>query len=309
MRGWLAQAASVTVALFASADSAIAERRRVADPVDEAWIESILQRVEKQGNKSSPVDLAAIARYPPSDQWQRVKAVFDARGERCMPELVAYFVRVHPGVARDIFRSHDWDMTAPPPPCTLEYFSTAAPLAMDWVFEEYMVVYLKHRDGSVAAAAARALGQYGHETAREGLWDAMRLFHETWKKREGNRGDVELQQALSHSPNWLLTPNELKTLRSLCVTADCVRGVEEDLRHWAEPIRVHVSEGPGGFRADVAQYNGIASIEVLEWKLGQFRCDTKVKLQASGVSAATLERIRRAAGRAGLEWVGSDDAR
>jgi hypothetical protein len=261
-----------------------------------------LAAAQKPGGWNPELRMAALAKYASPKALPRVKAIFESQQDSCQPELMAYFVRVDPAYADRVFHSHPWDMHAPPPRCTLQYFLRTPQLAMGPVLERYMTAYLMHGDVVLKKTAAQSLGRFGSPAALEPLGGAFRYFHEYWKGKqaelaqngEGVLLEVELRNAIARGRGWLATEADLRTIESLCISPQCVHETRQDLQAWQGPVRIDVLTDADGFRASVAQYYGIASVEALEDKLGQFPKGTKFLLASYGEAADTYAgRIRK----------------
>lgn len=256
-------------------------------------------------NGNARLGFTALAKYASGAVLPQVKSIYEAQKNPCQPELAAYFVRVDPAYADRIFHAQPWDLTAEPPPCARQYFERTPRIAMGPVLERYMTAYLMHRVVHIKTAAAQSLGHYGSPAAREPLWQALRYFHTYWQGKaeqlarngEGSNLEVELRNALARATHWLATEADLRTMESLCVSGRCLDDVHQDLGAWHKPLKIQMTSEPGDFRAQVAQYDGIPSIEALEDKLGQFPAGTQFLLSANGEGA---DSIRHYAAQHGL---------
>jgi hypothetical protein len=121
---------------------------------------------------------------------------------------------------------------------------------------------------------------------------------------EGVHLEVELRNAIARARHWLATETDLRTIESLCVSERCLSETQQDLRAWQRPLRIEVSDQPGGIRGKVAQYYGIESMEGLEQKLGQFPKGTQFVLTVYGdVPDGATDHIRKYAAAHGLTVV------
>ena len=222
---------------------------------------------------------AAIAKYGTARILPDLKAIQEAGQGACQPELLAYFLRIEPEYADRILHSHAWDMGTLPPSCTVQYFEQTAPLAMHPVLEKYMAAYLNHGVVFVKMLAARSLGKYGSSAAREPLWGAYRYFHQYWDGKaaqldqngEGVVLEVELRNALARGTNWFTTKTELETIASLCISYQCRRETQGDLRSWQAQPRLEFFDGPlGMIHGSVGHYIGLQSLAAMRAKLAQF---------------------------------------
>ncbi|MCE5310165.1 MAG: hypothetical protein LLG20_21225 [Acidobacteriales bacterium] len=225
--------------------------------------------------------LRLIARYGSPRSLERFKEVYEMQRDPCGAGLIAYFLRVDPAHAESILKRQPWNMHAPAPPCTAELIEQVPPLYMHRVMEEYLAAYVQHSDGNVKGASALALGRYGSAWAEEPLWQAYRYFHDWWKNRRedlekdefaGNvRLEQELRHALAHGAGWLTGEAKLKQIDALCLGWGCLHDSFQDLNAWRRPLRVAVYAYSGDdFRAEVAHYTNLRSIEAVERKLTQF---------------------------------------
>jgi hypothetical protein len=277
-------------------------------PMDDALIES-LARAQRPGGWNTQLSMAAVARYATAKALPRVRAIYESQQDACQPELVAYFVRVEPAYADLIFHSHAWDMHAPPPRCTVQYFNRTAPLAMGPPLERYLTAYLMHSDVHVKSTAARILERYGTASALPAIWDAFRYFHEYWNGKkaelerlgEGVQLEVGLRNAIGHGRGWLATEAELHRIESLCVSGTCIGETRQDLESVKPPLHIEITGQPQGVMGRVAQYFALDSIAAIEAKLAQYPRGTRFVLYApTGPTAEAGNEIRRFAEGKGL---------
>jgi len=137
-------------------------------------------RAQRSGGWNPQLSMAAIARFATPKALPRIRAIYESQQDPCQPELVAYFVRVDPAYSERVFRSHAWDMQAPPPRCTVQYFNRTPPLAMNPALERYIAAYLMHSDVYIKSTAAQVLARYGTASALPRLWETFRYFHDYW---------------------------------------------------------------------------------------------------------------------------------
>jgi hypothetical protein len=277
-------------------------------PMDDALIES-LARAQRPGGWNTQLSMAAIARYATPKALPRIRAIFESQQDACQPELVAYFVRVDPAYSEHVFRGHPWDMHAPPPRCTVQYFNRTPPLAMNPALEQYIAAYLMHGDVYVKSTAAQVLARYGTTATLPQLWEAFRYFHDYWKAKgeelaqngQGVGLEVDLRNAIARGRGWLATETDLHLIESLCISGRCIQETRQDLEYWKAPLRIEVMTQPSGISARVAQYYGIESVGAMESKLAQFPRGTGFELYApGGPSAKASIEIRRFATEKGL---------
>jgi hypothetical protein len=278
---------------------------------DDTLIEA-LGVAQRAGGWNVQLRMTALAKYASPKALPRIQAIYDSQQNSCQPELMAYFVRVDPAFADRVFHSHPWDMHAAPPRCTARYFERTPQIAMGPALERYLTAYLMHGDVHLKKIAAQSLGRFGSPAALGPLWDAFRYFHDYWKAKpaevdqnsEGAFLELELRNAIARGRHWLATQTDLRTIQSLCITQHCLSETQQDLQAWQPPMRIEVSNQPGGIRAQVAQYYWIESMPALEEKLGQFPKGTQFTLRvyvddADGIAV----RIRKIAAARGLTIV------
>ena len=278
-------------------------------PMDDALVQG-LARAQRPGGWNPQLSMAAIARYATPQALPRVRAIYESQQDSCQPELVAYFVRVDPAYADRIFHSHPWDMHAPPPRCTVQYFDRTPPLAMGPPLQRYLDAYLMHGDVHVKSTAARALGRYGTASALPALWDAFRYFHEYWKGKnaeleelgEGVQLETDLRNAIAHGRGWIVSEAELHLIESLCISGRCVGETRQDLESVQSPLHLEITPGlSGGVVGRIAQYFSLDSVAAIESKLAQYPRGTKFVLYApSGPIGQVASQIRRFAEEQGL---------
>jgi hypothetical protein len=150
---------------------------------------------------------------------------------------------------------------------------------MGTVLERYMAAYLMHANVHVKTVAAQMLGLYGSKSAAGPLWEVFRYFHEFWKDKraqlppngEGVQLEVAIRNSIARGKHWLASDDDLHAMQSICISERCLYETEQDLLAWQKPpLHLEVSTQRGEFRATVAQYYGIESMEALEEKLAQF---------------------------------------
>ena len=275
---------------------------------DDALIEA-LAAAQRAGGWNVELRMTALAKYATPKALPSIKAIFESQQDKCQPELMAYFVRVDPAYADREFHSHPWDMQARPPRCTVRYFERTPQIASGPALERYITAYLNHGSVPLKRTAAKSLENFGSPAAVGPLWEAFRYFHDYWKGKqaelaqnaEGVSLEVELRNAIARGRHWLATETDLRTMESLCISEQCLYETQQDLRAWQRPLRIEVSNWPGGIRAQVAQYYGITSLEALEKKLEQFPKGTQFLLTARGANAGeAAARIRKYAAAQGL---------
>ena len=270
---------------------------------DDALI-AALAAAQRPGGWNPELRMTAIAKYASPKALPRIQAVFESQQDQCQPLLMAYFLRVDPGYADRVFHPQPWDMHAPAPPCAARYFEGTPPLAMGPPLERYMVAYLVHPDARLKIAAAKSLGRYGSAAAAAPLWEAFHYFHDYWKGKEPELTkigypflELELRNALARGTHWLTNEADLRLIESLCISGQCRYETAQDLPAWRTPLTIQVSSNGHGFRAQVAQYYGIQSMEALEEKLGQFPKGTQFILAGGGQA---LVQVRKYAAERGL---------
>lgn len=278
-------------------------------PMDDALIDA-LARAQRPGGWNVQLSMAAIARYATPKALPRIRAIYESQQDSCQPELAAYFVRVDPAYADRIFHNHSWNMHAPPPRCTVQYFNRTPPLAMGPPLERYLAAYLMHSDVYVKSTAARVLGRSGTASALPPLWDAFRYFHEYWKGKnaeleqlgEGVNLEVDLRNAIAHGRGWFVSEADLHLIESLCISGRCVGETRQDLESVKSPLHIEITSGASGeVVARVAQYFSLDSVAAIESKLAQYPRRTRFVLYApSGPIGEVAKQIRRSAEAKGL---------
>lgn len=206
-------------------------------PMDDELV-AALAAAQKPGGWNAGLIMAAIGKYATPAAEPRIKAIYESQQQKCQPELMAYFVRVDPVYADQVFHRQPWDMHADPPPCADQYFQRTSPLAMAPPLERYMAAYLNHVQVRIKTVAAQMLGLYGSALAQQPLWEAFRYFHEYWKDQrsalppsgEGAQLEVAFRNAIARSPNWSVSISDLHLIESLCISDQCVAETEQDLR-------------------------------------------------------------------------------
>lgn len=262
----------------------------VARFTDDELIQA-LATAQRPGGWNVQLSMTALAKYASPRALSRIRAIFESQQEPCQPELMAYFVRVDPGYAERVFPTHPRDMQAEVPPCALSYFERTPQIASGPVLEQHMAAFLMHRDVRVKKTAAKSLGQFGSSNALAPLWAAFGYFHEYWdgkpaelaKNGEGVLLETELRNAIARGNHWLATESDLRAIETLCISQRCLYETQQDLRAWRGPLHLVLMSQPGGIRGTIAQYYGIATMEGIKEKLGQFPKGTQFLLTTSGV--------------------------
>jgi hypothetical protein len=272
-----------------------------------ALIDALAEAQRTGGDWHRIMDL--LARYGSPKALGRMKAIYESQTEHCQPELLAYFLRVDPDYADRILHERPWDMHADPPPCANRWFGTTARIDMAPALEKFAVAYLMHSNVETKMQAAQALGKFGSKAAEAPLWNTLRYFHDWWKDRraqikeqpQNQYLEVELRNALARARNWLADEADLRTLAALCISDRCAMETDRDLQTWRAPMLVDVAAGWDGFRAAVAQYPGLASVEELENKLAQFPRGSRFLLRVHGEDReAIADRVMRFGASRGL---------
>jgi hypothetical protein len=271
-------------------------------PMDNALVEA-LSRAQQPGGWNPQLRMAAIARYATPKALPRIRAIYESQQDSCQPELAAYFIRVDPAYADRIFHTHPWDMHAPAPRCTVQYFDRTPPLAMGPPLERYLAAYLMHSDVHVKSTAARVLTRYGTASSLPALWDAFRYFHEYWKGKnaelerlgEGVNLELDIRNAIAHGRGWVVSEADLHLIESLCISGRCVGETRQDVESVKPPLRIEITSGPSGeVMARVAQYFSLDSVAAIESKLAQYPRGTRFVLYApGGPMAQVTTEIRR----------------
>jgi hypothetical protein len=266
------------------------------------------------GDGNVPLRMTALAKYASPKALDRLKAIFESERDSCQPELMAYFVRVGPAYADQVFHSGSRSQHGSSE-CAAEYFERTPQIAMGNVLERYMTESLLQKDAPLVKAAAQALALYGSPAAREAL---LKAFHDLqdfqlsgWKlPLQGNpsRGlDDEIRDALVNARHWSVTEADLHDIERLCTTERCRTATQAELQAQQSPLRIVVDFSRDGMSAQVAQYYGIDSMEALEDKLGQYPKGTRFALIVDGLADSEAEaRIRKYADAHGLTIVPLD---
>jgi hypothetical protein len=269
-------------------------------PMDDALIDALSAPQRPGWNPN--LRMIPLARYGTKAALPRVKAIYESQKQPCQPQLLAYFVRVDPAYADAVLHAKPWDMHAPAPMCTVQYFNQTAPLAMSPGLEQYIAAYLMHSDVYVKTTAAHTLGRYGSASALPKLWETLRYFHDWWQGKDAELEkngeaavlELELASAIARGSGWLATPTELRQIESLCTGRRCVMEAQSGLQMWDAPLRIDVRDG----QYQVAQYSGLQTLAELEAKLAQFPRGTKFLLSGSG---SEMDDVRRFASAHGLD--------
>ncbi len=151
--------------------------------------------------------------------------------------------------------------------------------------ERLAIEALQNPNLRLAASAAAYLGKRGSAEAEQVLWQRYEKVHQDWRPSEsdfrysqlGNDElraqqilEMELRNALSQSPNWLMDRRKLERIRQLCVSAAAKEKTEMEMAAWQGEI--HINYNPNleilG-KATVAHYR-LDSMDALKKKLAQF---------------------------------------
>lgn len=234
-----------------------------------------------------------IARYASGGIVKQVEAAYREQQSRrpvdCPYPLVSYFLKYDPEYGERELREalarpachnitsivqyvgrHAWSPALER--LAMEYVHGSAPLA-------------------VKRAAAEALTKFGSPAAKDRLWAAMEGFRDEWKDREellakpaGRDAaglELALVGALAHAQGWVLEPEDLRRLITLCASSNCRATVESAISA-AENKQVAIfasrSLYPGGDHFGVAQYYDVTGFPELAAKLKQFAPGTAFQL-------------------------------
>jgi hypothetical protein len=238
-----------------------------------------------------------------------VRAVYEGPGAgrwacRIQAALLAYLTRVDPEGGGDLIDKALAARGKGFSRCYPSTLSDVARLHMSAQLQEAAFKALEEDDVEMVANAAGVLAQFGQAEAEDQLWRRLERWHEQAEPRAqalrkqnpgipalgapALSGEVAIEQALrtaiSFGQAWLTGPEKLKRLRSLCVSDDCRKEVDNVDRTWDRKQEIHISPGydlnhPYSFT--LAQYQP-TSIAALKQKLLQFPRGTTFIWHAAG---------------------------
>lgn len=267
---------------------------------------SHLEEPRKKGWGIAGIHSALLERYATPEVLPRVKALVAtdppmSPNEMGVP-LLAYFLRAEPAYGALLV------LRAATAPCGIAFcyrtlLTEVGRLHASPTLDAVAIALLDHEDRSVAADAARLLGENGSPAARKALWERFGRWCEQWKDREADlryRSDgypfpaeVELEralkEALTNAKSWVLAPEDLAVLRSFCVTRNCLQELESLKRNWPSVIPIERGDYDGRvWRVGNFMLN---SRPALKDKLAQFPSGTKFLWRAGDLQEGENERL------------------
>lgn len=154
---------------------------------------------------------------------------------------------------------------------------------------------LNDPDQQMAESAAWVLGAFGTSIARHALKDRLRRWHDELvaadpnaKEKIGKEGssgphgifDSCILQNLKQSPLTVVTPQELRELRPLCMTAQALQEIDFALSAWTDPIKISFLQGEEGEFEHPGWPSGGGNGTFCTWCVAdQYFADTKAELK------------------------------
>jgi hypothetical protein len=261
-----------------------------------------------------------LQRYATAGVAARVLASVRPRlnGLACRPKaaLLAYFLRVDPGLGADLLNAAlaERERTG----CYQFVLLDIARLHRAPELEAAAIARVQDASPQVAGNAASMLERYGSPAAVAPLRAAFERWHAAWTGRAedlrpramqppdvGGQSVLEsrLFNALAAGRGWLTGRRDIETLRAWCVSDGCHADANRMLDMIASGrLDVTVIDGDEA-SVQIAQYQ-FESISDLETKLAQYPAGTHFQLRvftpSPAIELAVVERIRAAAGAHGV---------
>ncbi|HEY5314683.1 MAG TPA: HEAT repeat domain-containing protein [Pirellulales bacterium] len=154
---------------------------------------------------------------------------------------------------------------------------------------------LNDPDQQVVESAVQALGMFGTPVARQALKDRLRRWHDELltadplvKEKIANEGyngphgdfDNSILCYLRESPLTVVTPQELRELRLLCMTKPALDNIDFALRGWTDPIVISFQQGDEGEFEHHGWPSAGSSGSMGTWEVAGYGADSKATLKA-----------------------------
>jgi hypothetical protein len=151
--------------------------------------------------------------------------------------------------------------------------------------EKVALEFLEDADPEVASTAAAYIGRHGALADKAALFARLERWHNEWKERKqdleynrvgeskypGQTGlEDSLVRALCEAGAWLLTPDEVRRVKELCVTENAANASPLRDRKPGDKVNVTISRmADGSLWCNVESYNA-RSMESLKAKIAQY---------------------------------------
>jgi hypothetical protein len=224
----------------------------------------------------------------------------------CRPQaaLLAYFLRADPPLGRTLLDRAlaSRDQTG----CFRTVLKDVGKLRMTPELEAAAIDHLDDSDTQVVISAIETLGHKGSTAAAQPLRAHFEHWHRSWDGRQEElrythaqnhpdsmQGMVEITflQSLGRAQAWLTGEEELRDLRSLCVTDNC-RSQADSIISDAGSRRLSLLriDNPDDDWIRLAQYE-LTSLAAARQKLSQFPRGTSFTLDATSIDPDVADRV------------------
>lgn len=142
--------------------------------------------------------------------------------------------------------------------------------------------------------------------AKDPLWQHFRIWSAAWQPRAkalelpDERQQVATEGAyfetLSAPYGWITSVEDLRTLRTLCVSRQCVENADRAINYWPQgALQIIVSEPQGdefNEKVGIANYfSVIGTVDRLKNKMSQYPKGSIFTIESSYNSRNTVQRI------------------
>jgi hypothetical protein len=158
--------------------------------------------------------------------------------------------------------------------------------------ESVALAVLDDPEPRVVQSALFVLKHYGSVKAKDPLWQHFRIWSAAWQPRAkafelpDERQQVATEGAyfetLSAPYGWITSVEDLRTLRTLCVSRQCVENADRAINYWPQ----------GALQIGIANYfSVIGTVDRLKNKMSQYPKGSIFTIESSYNSRDTVQRI------------------
>jgi hypothetical protein len=219
--------------------------------------------------------------------------------------LLAYFLRVRPSLGAEMLQK---SMREPRKPngCHTELLRRLVDRHMSAEVESVSLAALEDPEPRVVQSALFVLKQYGSVKAKDSLWQHFRIWSAAWQPRAkalelpDEREQIATEGAyfetLSAPYGWITSVEDLRALRTLCVSRQCVENADRAINYWPQgALQIIVSEPQGdefNQKVGIANYFSVmGTIDRLKNKMSQYPKSSIFTIESSYNSRNTVQRI------------------
>jgi hypothetical protein len=219
--------------------------------------------------------------------------------------LLAYFLRVRPSLGAEMLQKSMREQRKPNG-CHTELLRRLVDRHMSSEVESVALAALDDPEPRVVQSALFVLKQYGSVKARDLLWQHFRIWSAAWQPRAkalelpDEREQVATEGAyfetLSAPYGWITSVEDLRTLRTLCVSRQCVENADRAINHWPQgALQIIVSEPQGdefNEKVGIANYfSVIGTVDRLKNKMAQYPKGSIFTIESSYNARNTVQRV------------------